>query len=98
MTCSPIIVTEQLGTSANIDRKRAGALEMTIAAEDKQLIIESKRHRKKAAAELIIEQFLLMATSVALNRENHLRSAGFQWIHSQEKTFLRKVNKQKRKA
>ena len=47
----------QLNTGTNIERKRVGAQKVTNAVENKQLIIESERHRRKTALELLAEQF-----------------------------------------
>ena len=46
------LLEKQLETVTNVNRKREGAPKVTTAAEDKHLIIETKRHKRKTASEL----------------------------------------------
>ena len=70
---------------------------MTNAAEDKPLIIKSKRHRKKTASEMIAELSFSRQQPVLFSTvKNQLRSAGLSGCIAIKKSLLHKVNKQKR--
>lgn len=88
----------QLETDANIDRKRAGAPKRKTAVENKHLIIERKRNRKKNAPVLTTElnssqQQLVLFSSV----KTRFRSARRRRCIAIKIPLLRNLNKQKRR-
>lgn len=72
----------QLETVRNLDRKLNGAPKLTTAAENKQMFIENKVNRRKAAPELTTELNRSLQQPVTLSTvKNQLRPVGLNgWI------------------
>lgn len=86
-------------TGTNMDRKRSGRPKITTSADDRQLIISSKRDRKKTAPELTAEFNSTQEHPVSVSTvKSRLSSAGLRGCVAVKKPLLRKVNKQKRLA
>ena len=84
-------------TKSNIDRKRSGRSKITTNAEDKSIVLESKRCMKKTAPEIQADFNRSHEKNISVSTvQRRLRSAGLYGRIAVRKPLLRAINKKKR--
>ena len=84
-------------TGSNNDRERSGRRRVTSKAEDKHIVVTSKRNRRLTARELRVDVNSVRKQPVSLTTvKRRLRAAGLFGRVAAKKPLLRPVNKKKR--